>query len=32
VRAADRFIAWGEQERISYREGFERLVALLDKA
>jgi hypothetical protein len=32
VRAADRFIAWCEQERISYREGFDRLVAQLDRA
>jgi hypothetical protein len=32
VRAADRFIAWCEEERISYREGFDRLVALIDKA
>jgi hypothetical protein len=31
VRAADRFIAWCEEERISYREGFDRLVALIDK-
>jgi hypothetical protein len=32
VRAADRFIEWCERERISYREGFDRLVALIDKA
>ena len=32
VRAVDRFIEWCEQERISYREGFDRLVALIDKA
>ena|SRR5215203_7546965 len=31
VRAADRFIAWCEEERISYREGFERLVALINQ-
>jgi len=32
VRSADRFIEWCEQERVSYREGFDRLVALIDKA
>ena len=32
VRAADRFIEWCERERISYREGFDRLVASIDKA
>ena len=32
VRSANRFIEWCEQERISYREGFDRLVALIDQA
>jgi hypothetical protein len=32
VRSADRFIEWCEEERISYREGFERLVALIPQA
>ena len=32
VRSADRFIEWCERERISYREGFDRLVALIDSA
>ena len=32
VRSANRFIAWCEDERISYREGFDRLVKLIDKA
>jgi hypothetical protein len=32
VRAANKFIEWCEQERISYREGFDRLVALIDQA
>ena len=32
VRAAKRFIEWCEQERVSYREGFDRLVALIDQA
>ena len=32
VRSANRFIEWCEQERISYREGFDRLVALIDRA
>ncbi|CAA2109007.1 hypothetical protein MBUL_04500 (plasmid) [Methylobacterium bullatum] len=31
VRSADRFIEWCEEERISYREGFERLVGLIPK-
>ena len=31
VRAANRFIEWCEQERISYREGFDRLVDLIGK-
>jgi hypothetical protein len=32
VRSANRFIEWCEQERISYREGFDRLVGLIDRA
>ena len=32
VRSANKFIEWCEQERISYREGFDRLVALTDRA
>jgi hypothetical protein len=31
VRSGNRFIAWCEEERISYREGFDRLVDLLDR-
>ena len=32
VRSANAFIEWCERERISYREGFDRLVSLIDKA
>jgi hypothetical protein len=32
VRSANRFVAWTEEEGISYREGFDRLMALIDKA
>ncbi len=32
VRSANAFIEWCERERVSYREGFDRLVALIDKA
>lgn len=28
---AAKFIRWCEEERLSYREGFERLVGLIDK-
>src|ERR1700712_5428184 len=31
VRSANRFIEWCEQERLSYREGFDRLVVLIDR-
>jgi hypothetical protein len=30
VRSADVFIAWCERERLTYREGFDRLVAMLE--
>jgi hypothetical protein len=29
VSAQDRFVAWCEAERMSYREGFERLVGMI---
>jgi hypothetical protein len=32
VRSANAFIEWCERERMSYREGFDRLVALINKA
>ena len=32
VRSANAFIEWCERERMSYREGFDRLVALIDRA
>jgi hypothetical protein len=32
VRSANVFIEWCERERMSYREGFDRLVALIDRA
>jgi hypothetical protein len=32
VRSANRFVTWTEEEGISYREGFDRLMALIDKA
>jgi hypothetical protein len=32
VRSANTFIEWCERERMSYREGFDRLVALIDRA
>jgi hypothetical protein len=32
VRSANAFIEWCERERMSYREGFDRLVSLIDKA
>jgi hypothetical protein len=32
VRSANAFIEWCEKERMSYREGFDRLVALIDRA
>ncbi len=32
VRSANAFIEWCESERISYREGFDRLVALIERA
>lgn len=32
VRSANAFIEWCESERISYREGFDRLVAQIEKA
>jgi hypothetical protein len=32
VRSANAFIEWCERERLSYREGFDRLVALIDQA
>jgi hypothetical protein len=32
VRSANAFIEWCEQERMSYREGFDRLVGLIDRA
>lgn len=32
VSAHDRFVTWCERERISYREGFDRLMTLLDQA
>ena len=31
VRSADVFIAWCERERLTYREGFDRLVAMIDE-
>lgn len=32
VRSANAFIEFCERERISYREGFDRLVTLIDRA
>jgi hypothetical protein len=32
VRSANAFIEWCERERLSYREGFDRLVARIDQA
>jgi hypothetical protein len=32
VRSANSFVAWTEEEGISYREGFDRLMALINKA
>ena len=32
VRSANAFIEWCERERMSYREGFDRLVAKIGKA
>jgi hypothetical protein len=32
IRSANAFIEWCERERISYREGFDRLVDLIDRA
>jgi hypothetical protein len=32
LRSGNRFIEWCERERLTYREGFDRLVALIDKA
>jgi hypothetical protein len=32
VRGANSFVAWTEEEGISYREGFDRLMALINKA
>jgi hypothetical protein len=32
VRSANAFIEWCERERMSYREGFDRLVSLIDRA
>jgi hypothetical protein len=31
ARAADTFIAWCERERLTYREGFDRLVGRITK-
>ena len=31
VRSADAFIEWCERERMSYREGFDRLIAKIDR-
>jgi hypothetical protein len=31
VRSANAFIEWCERERMSYREGFDRLVALINR-
>lgn len=31
VRSADIFIAWCERERLTYREGFDRLVAFIHR-
>ena len=30
LRSGNRFIAWCEENRLSYREGFDRLVAEID--
>lgn len=32
VRSANEFIEWCERERMSYREGFDRLVAKIERA
>lgn len=32
VRSANAFIEWCEQERMSYREGFDRLVAKIERS
>ena len=32
VRSANSFVAWTEGEGISYREGFDRLMALIEKS
>jgi|1185.fasta_scaffold975693_2 hypothetical protein len=32
VRSGNKFIAWCEREGLTYREGFDRLVATLDQA
>ena len=32
VRSANAFIEWCERERMSYREGFDRLVAKIEQA
>ena len=32
VSSANAFIEWCERERMSYREGFDRLVAMIDRA
>jgi hypothetical protein len=31
LRSGNRFIAWCEEESLTYREGFDRLIALLDR-
>jgi hypothetical protein len=31
IKASNRFVRWCERERLSYREGFDRLVAHLDE-
>jgi hypothetical protein len=30
IKASNKFVAWCERERLTYREGFDRLVAMLD--
>jgi len=32
IASHDRFVEWCERERLSYREGFDRLVKLIDRA
>lgn len=31
VRASNKFVAWCEEERLSYREGFDKLVEFIDR-